>query len=593
MMLAEARNGISLHGPRAHLAGFLAFCLFSAFWLWPLPLAGGHRLAGSHDAWLFLWNFWWFDKALLKDHVSPFWTDQVFHPQGVSLYFHALTPLNSLAGALLRRLFDPIAAYNVLFASTFVLSGYFMFALSLRLTGSFPGALVAGYVFAFSPFRFEHLNQLEHLSTQWLALFALALFRLGRTLARRDALLAAGAFTVVFYTNLYYGLFSVVMAAGFFAKDAVRVALRETPWGRVLHAWSVLALAAAAPAAPFLWKMREASLEPGLFKVPFWIKIHQSLDLLSFFTPSFNNPVLGSLLPLEKMYAVFTAGEPVGYIGFAVLLLGVIGILDRSLPHRRFVALLTLLFMILAMGPALHAGGIVTLSDGKPIPLPQGFLQGLPLVGAARVPARYFSVAMLFAALAAGMGAASLARRGTGRARLLLGGLCVIGIIEYWTLPQEVTPVACPLWIETLAEDGEDCAVIDLPLKISTDPGEWWRAFDPATDHGWLQTLHGKRAFTGPISHTALSRRHFTFFLEDPLLCRLVSTGEVTDRSLEPCQDTVGHLQRLKLKYFILHKDIYGRMGAGQWERDRRILMEKWGLKPLYDDGDVSILRSY
>ena len=63
---------------------------------------------------------------------------------------------------------NPILGYNLLFLSTFVLSGLGMYLLVRELTGNPLAAFVAGLLFAFAPYRLAQSSHLQVLSSQWM-----------------------------------------------------------------------------------------------------------------------------------------------------------------------------------------------------------------------------------------------------------------------------------------------------------------------------------------------------------------------------------------------------------------------------------------
>jgi drug/metabolite transporter superfamily protein YnfA len=579
------------HTLRVHATGLGVFTILSLFWLWPLPLHLTSRLPGEHDIWLFLWNFWWVKKSLLELATSPFWTDWAFHPPGVSLLYHALTPLNSL---LAIPFGSGILAYNTLFIASFALSGYATYLIAHHVTGKISPAILAGYVYAFSPFHWSHLHHLEHLSIQWTAFWFLALLRLKERRTTGRAFAAGIAFALVFYVNTYLGLFSVILGAIWMTFDLV-ASRRVEGFRPVLRSYGLVTSVGGFLTAPVIVAMARQIGDPGLFKVPLWIKSAQSLDLLALITPGRLNPLLGEWHPLMPLYDRFTAGEPTGYLGLSVIALAALGALRHPDSRRRIFLALAGIFVLLSLGPVLHVAGRAEFG-GFFLPLPQAVLQDLPAIGSARVPARYLSVAMLFVALLAGMGYEALrafgARHGDPARHGRLGkGMTVLAaalvVVEYATGAIQTTEPRRPEYCAAIAEDPTDVAVMDLPLRISRDPKEWWRAADPANDFGWLQTLHGKRSLTGPISHTALNRRNFLFFLESrslkPLVSEEADTGGWPDRKA-----ALAELARLRIRYFVLHREFYRRMGRAALERDQNYLASHLGLgRWIETDGTI------
>ncbi len=68
-----------------------------------------------------------------------------------------------------------VLCYNLLFLSTFVLSGLGTFLFVREVTGSRAAAFFAGVVYAFAPYRVPQFAHLQVLSSQWMpfALFGL------------------------------------------------------------------------------------------------------------------------------------------------------------------------------------------------------------------------------------------------------------------------------------------------------------------------------------------------------------------------------------------------------------------------------------
>ncbi|MEK8023890.1 MAG: hypothetical protein AAB229_08805 [Candidatus Hydrogenedentota bacterium] len=537
---------------------------------------------GRGDSWIMIWNFWWFKQAVVALHASPLFCDYAWWPLGVDLHYHSTSPLNSLASVPLQFFLPLPAVDNLFFLSTFVLSGWAAFGAAYQLTRNTLGSLVAGWIFAFSPYHFYHRYQLEHLSIQWIALFLWTFLRWQERRTPARAVCVAGAYLAIFYANIYYGLFSSVLALLFFMND-IFFRDRKTMMREKLIGWTVIAASSGTGAAPWLIPMFRQANQPGRFKIPAWINIHQSLDLFSFITPSPHNPLLASWFPLMPLYDRFTGWENIGYLGFSVMVLACVGARAREFTRRKFLVLVCACFLILSLGPVLHVAGIVTLPGDRPIPMPQALLQVMPVISAARVPARYLAVAMLPLAILAGMGASRLAREH----RVLLAPLLVLVVLEYWNAPMEMTLPPDPEYCRVIAKDPDDCAVMDLPLKISTDSSEWWRSADP-DERGWLQTLHGKRSLGGPISHTALTRAHFEYFLASPVLSPLVNdVAAIPDTTAMAAE-----FRRIKLKYFVLHHSRYQGLPEGMQDRDLKYILSCPGAEIILRNEDVILVRT-
>ena len=100
-------------------------------------------------------------RLVEREHLRP--------ASALARVLGALPPAGAAGPAdLSPRRTIPILGYNLLFLSTFVLSGLGMFLLGRELTGSRAAGFVAGLAFAFSPFRFASMPHLQVLSSAWM-----------------------------------------------------------------------------------------------------------------------------------------------------------------------------------------------------------------------------------------------------------------------------------------------------------------------------------------------------------------------------------------------------------------------------------------
>ncbi len=145
---------------------------------------------------------------------------------------------------------NPILCYNLLFLSTYVLSGLATYLLVRELTGDHRAAFVAGLIFAFVPYRIPQASHLQVLSSQWMPLTLYGFCRYLNTGRRRA--LALGAFALILQSLScgYYLIYFSPFAAGYVAWELVRrKRLRDR------RAWAdfiVAAIAVAATVVPFL-----------------------------------------------------------------------------------------------------------------------------------------------------------------------------------------------------------------------------------------------------------------------------------------------------------------------------------------------------
>ena len=104
----------------------LVYVLLTIGMTWPLAtrwttdLPGTAHKDGLEDVYQNVWNLWWMKQALLRP-TNPFVTDRLFYPEHPSLYYHTLSPINTLLAAPVTALWGPIAAFNAVAFASFVL----------------------------------------------------------------------------------------------------------------------------------------------------------------------------------------------------------------------------------------------------------------------------------------------------------------------------------------------------------------------------------------------------------------------------------------------------------------------------------------
>ncbi|HWI20828.1 MAG TPA: hypothetical protein VNT81_23900, partial [Vicinamibacterales bacterium] len=100
-----------------------------------------------------------------------------------------------------------VAVYNLVLLFSIALSGWAMWKYAAHMTGSPAAAILAGIIFAFVPFRFDHYLHLELQATIFLPLTLLYFERTIETGSRRDAWLMMAAFAAQMYSCIYYAVF--------------------------------------------------------------------------------------------------------------------------------------------------------------------------------------------------------------------------------------------------------------------------------------------------------------------------------------------------------------------------------------------------
>jgi hypothetical protein len=154
----------------------LAYLALTIAATWPLALGIGRDVASDlGDPVLVMWILSWDCEQLLRilggdlSRIATFFDGNIFHPAPLTLAYSdhlfaqaiQILPVWVISG-------NPILSYNLLFLSTFVLSGLGTFLLVRQLTGNSTAAFVAGCLFAFAPYRLPQSSHVQILSSQWM-----------------------------------------------------------------------------------------------------------------------------------------------------------------------------------------------------------------------------------------------------------------------------------------------------------------------------------------------------------------------------------------------------------------------------------------
>ncbi|MGH9346733.1 MAG: hypothetical protein ACRD26_05645, partial [Vicinamibacterales bacterium] len=268
---------------------------------WPLARGLARDVPGDLGDPLFvMWILSWGTAQLRAiaggslDRIASFFDANIFHPAPLTLAYSEhlfaqvlqVLPIHLASG-------NPILGYNLLFLSTFVLSGLGAFLLVRALSGSARAAFVAGLLFAFAQYRWTHVSHLQVLSAQWMPFVLYGCRRYFDTGRRRALAGAAAALTLQNLSSGYYLLYFAPMAALYVVWE---MAARHRWSSR--RTWADLAMAAllaALATLPFLipyTRVRDtvqASREVGEV-------VRYSADVYSYLTAFGANRIWGEAL---------------------------------------------------------------------------------------------------------------------------------------------------------------------------------------------------------------------------------------------------------------------------------------------------------
>jgi len=397
----------------------------------------GNRIA-TEDGWQNVWNIWWFHRAISSGH-DPFYTPMLYYPEGKTLYKHTFNPSNGLLVLPVTALWGPVASYNTAVLLAFVLSALGGYALALHVSRNRLAAFFGGLVFAFAPFHIVKLwdGQLNLLSLQWLAFYALFLLRTAETGRWRDALLAGIFLALIGYTSWYYLLFIALYSLLFVVLwFPVRADWKQQR--QMLLQMITVALVGGGVLLPALLPMLtltrgatvrinpDSSVEALLLR---------SANLLDFFIPSTLHPLWGTqVAQMVSAWHPFTGVSNIAP-GYSVLALALLAlVVARRAAWRWWV--LGFVAWVLALGPILHIG-----SWRSSIYLPYNGLLQVPGVALGERPNHFIVITLLVFVPLVALSIRWLLAQGSPRRRLLVyGGLLALLALEF--VPQPLPLVA-------------------------------------------------------------------------------------------------------------------------------------------------------
>ena len=375
----------------------------------PAYLAHAADSAVPHqDVFFNMWRVSWFAHAL-RVHGS-LWDANIFSPERWTLAMSDAVPVESVVGAALLWLrLPPVLVHNCLIVGAMVGSGVAMACLAWYLTGSRGAGAVAGLIFAFAPYRIEHLMHLELQWAMWIPLTLLAV-HVAVDEGRRSLGVAIGlGVSLQLLSCVYYGVFlATMLAVGaplFVFVESRRDRRRSAAIALALGA-CIAGAAAAAYALPYRHAEQIVGARPSSEVASYSARLDDYLAVPE------SSWLYGDSLARRG------AGERRLFVGAAAMLLAIIGLVSGRLDKRQLVYL----------GLAVFAVAMSLGSHGYLYSAARAWL--LPYRGL-RVPARFAIMTLLCVSCLAAYGYARIAAAWPRARHVLACGVISALMLEY------------------------------------------------------------------------------------------------------------------------------------------------------------------
>lgn len=553
---------------------------------WPLILRPGSMVPSDlGDPLLNTWIMSWNAHALPL--TARWWNGPQFFPvEGSTAFTEHLLGLSVITTPIILLTGNALLAYNIAFLASFVLCALAAYALTYSIARRHDAALVAGLAFGFAPYRMSQLGHVQVLSAYWMPLALAGLHRYLATRRTRWLVLFAGGWLMQGLSCGYYLFFlSVLVALWLLWFGATREHWRSV--GRVLAA-SIAAAVLVSPVLYGYWNIQhaygmrrwpdeiisfsadvasvlkaphnllfwgwldavdhpESSLFPGLTPIVLIVmglalgwratvreqtgrmrspRVLVAISLIFFAVAA--SPGLFGPWQIEiagvRLLSVGTAHKP---LSVAILFLVAAGALHPSIRgawRRRsplaFYTLAAGVMWLFSLGPA------PTLMD-RPVmyKAPYAWLMALPGADGIRVPARFWMLAALCLAVAAGLALRQISAKWPRLTRALPALACAGLIVDAFptsTVELQGAPAPRPSHVRGVAR-------LELPVNHEHDPIVLYRAIE-----------HGRPVVNGYSGYFAPHYWALQYLLEqhDPeVLTRLSSLGVievVVDHTRDP-----------------------------------------------------------
>ncbi len=547
---------------RCHVLIFLSYALLVVLLTFPLILRATKYIPMPtylfpkpwiHDHWLALWAFWLVKRSLFTSFAFPLYTDDIFFPTGVKMPWATTVSFPMVASLPFQAAFGLILGSNLLLLFSTACAAYAAFLLVRDLVQDRAAAYLAGIVFGFSPFMLAHLQGHDFvvIGSSWIPLYALFLIRTLRNTWWPDALAAAGFFWMTLLSAWYYVPFLGILTAIFLVNHVYDHRGRTLSKSFVTSGFLLVGACLAGSLLIILPMLRDSESRHVL-QVSSDSARWASPDLLAFFIPSSDHFLLGEYTRVIRER--FT-GDPTlqtVFLGYAVLFLAVFALLHAPGRVIRPWLWSTTVFFVLSLGPTLHVGGVDSVRIGGlqlALSLPFAlfrYVPSLPYLGGASAIGLFVVMVMLSLAVLCGFGVRELRQRMTPpTARLLSGALVSLIMLESAPIPFPVRKVDVPKVYETIKEDPNPVAILELPFSSDI------------TIYQYYQTVHGKKLVNGSLNRLPVFNQ--TFGENIPLVRMLKRPQTIPRDGIDSSlAETAGNIVQLfKIGYIVLHRNYF------------------------------------
>lgn len=309
---------------KSNLLVFLFFTVLTLVMTYPLILNLGSGVRDMGDpllnAWIISWNI---HKISQLDFYNYF-DANIYYPHQRTLAYSEFLFSQALLGFLVQLVSkNPVLTYNFVLLLSFLTSGFAMFLFIRYLVKDNFAGMVAGIIYAFSPFMIAHLFHIQVITAGGIPLAFLYLHKFFASSRIKDVLLFAFFCLLQILANGYYALY-LIFFAGLFIIVFV-ISKRKYRDIKFLEKLAIALMLVVVIAAPFFIQYMKVRSEMGFSR-----EIGSSARITSFLATA----------PINKLYGKITRrfliSEGELFPGLMTFILASVGIASYLMKKGKF-----------------------------------------------------------------------------------------------------------------------------------------------------------------------------------------------------------------------------------------------------------------
>ena len=513
---------------------------------------GTHIPGSEGDALNHLWTFTWIKNALLSGQ-TPFYTDRLYYPNGVSLLFHNIAWVHIAIWLPLQAIIGAAAAYSLVFIANFTFNAFAFYLFAREETESETAAFVGGLVCGFWPYALSHHNHPNLILIGWIPLTMLYLQRTIRRGKKADMVWAAVFLALIGFTRWQLLIMSSLLLGSYLIYQLTQQRFTRPPLARLALSGLIAAVLMAPLAAPLLLAQLGRD-DPGDLFVE---ESANQTDLLAYFVPNRYHPLWGDVaFQLYDNFSINKTFTPT--IGYTVIVLVIVALIARW-RKSWFWLLLAALIIVLALGSRLRFNGEFYG------PLPYHWLEDLFFVQIIRHPDRFNVLLAVPVGMCVAWGITAVPTR-------IFPWLTTVFILIESLMVYPMYPLNVPAWYQQISREPDQYALLDIPMSS--------RSFDK--EYMLYQLTHGKPLVGGHVSR--LPQEALTFINSIPLL-QQTQGRRSPPLTLPNVSHQMALLSQADVRYLVLHKKFLSREQESAWQG--------WLVQPpLLEDEDLLVFET-